>query len=617
MGYFVSGGGIAASQQFGLSQTDVFSVNENGQLAVNWVDNAGEWQGPLQIGNSDIAPAGCPLAASQQFGLTQTDVFLVNNNGQLCVYWVDAGGGWNGPATIGSGLPAGACVAASQQFGLSQTDVFVVDNNGQLNVFWVDNAGAWQGPEKIGPSHAFNPGCPLAASQQFGLSNQTDVFLIDTNGQLNVFWVDGAGVWQGPGKIGTPIFAPGANLAASRQIGLNQTDVFVIDKNGQINVFWVDNAGAWQGPGKISPAIFPSGGHLSASQQFGLNQTDVFAVDTKGQLNVVWVDNAGAWQGPGTIGPAGIANSGAPLATSQQFGSGNQTDVFLLDNNGQVNVFWVDNAGAWNGPLVRGNPVTAPAAGLGSNSNYFFESSCNHLTGLSVTVSVTQDIVGSDGFGFQINCYSASQDYDGAQQYLIYLSPHGSPQLTAMVDNWHTTSDQLINTQPKLASLSSHTLPAGYRLQISLTNDASANITGANYRAWDNNGNSIGDVNITLLNLSGVTQQDLAPIVAFQLNFVDYLNGGITTLSSGAGTLYYSANNLMTVINAEPACVDWDYVTVERANSYYGPMSSSASHSFTQGFNWTTAAAIEKKATVMHKTGQPQIARSGAASAKK
>lgn len=50
MGYFVSGGGIAASQQFGLSQTDVFSVNQNGQRAVNWVDNAGEWQGPLQIG---------------------------------------------------------------------------------------------------------------------------------------------------------------------------------------------------------------------------------------------------------------------------------------------------------------------------------------------------------------------------------------------------------------------------------------------------------------------------------------------------------------------------------------------------------------------------------------
>lgn len=250
---------------------------------------------------------------------------------------------------------------------------------------------------------------------------------------------------------------------------------------------------------------------------------------------------------------------------------------------------------------MRGNPVAAPSAGLGSNSNYFFDSNCQNLTGLSVTINVTQDITGSDGFGFQINAYSASGDFDGAQQYLIYLSPSGSPQLTAMVDNWQTTSSQLINQQLKLAGLPSHTLPAGYRLEISLTNDSSGNVTGAIYQAWDNNGNSIGSTTITLLSISGVTQVDLAPIVAFQLDFVDYLNGGVTVLSSGAGTINYSASNQMTVLNTEPSCVDWNYVTVESANSAYGPLSSSASHTFTQSFNWT-AATIEKKAKVMHKT---------------
>jgi hypothetical protein len=251
---------------------------------------------------------------------------------------------------------------------------------------------------------------------------------------------------------------------------------------------------------------------------------------------------------------------------------------------------------------VRGNPVAAPGAGLGSNSNYFFDNNCQNILGLSVTINVTQDITGSDGFGFQINAYSASKDWDGAQQYLIYLSPKGSPQLTAMVDNWHTTSSQLINQQPKLASLSSHTLPAGYRLKISLTNDSSGNITGATYQAWDNSGNSIGTTTITLLSISGVTQVDLAPIVAFQLNFVDYLNGGNTVLSSGAGTIYYSASNEMTALSTEPSCVDWNYVTVETANSVYGPISSSASHTFTQSFNWSSAGAIKKQAKVMHKT---------------
>jgi hypothetical protein len=50
MAYFLAGGGVAASQQFGLTQTDVFAVNQNGQLTVSWVAGAGEWQGPLEIG---------------------------------------------------------------------------------------------------------------------------------------------------------------------------------------------------------------------------------------------------------------------------------------------------------------------------------------------------------------------------------------------------------------------------------------------------------------------------------------------------------------------------------------------------------------------------------------
>jgi hypothetical protein len=273
-----------------------------------------------------------------------------------------------------------------------------------------------------------------------------------------------------------------------------------------------------------------------------------------------------------------------------------------MDASGQLNVSWVFEARAWGGPGVRGNPLPAPSAGLGSNSNYFL-SNCSDIIGLSVTIDVTQDISGSDGFGFQVNCYSGSQDFDGAQQYLIFLSPTGSPQLTAMVDNWHTTSSQLINTQPKLASLPAHTLPAGYKLKISLANDANGNITGATYQAWDNHGNSIGSTTITLLSLSGVTQADLAPIVAFQLNFVDDLNGGKTVLSSGAGLISYSATSEMSVLDTEPSCVDFNFSTAETANSKYGPLSSSASHTFTQSFSYDpTGAVIRKMAKVMHVT---------------
>jgi hypothetical protein len=265
--------------------------------------------------------------------------------------------------------------------------------------------------------------------------------------------------------------------------------------------------------------------------------------------------------------------------------------------------------------LYSGGPyVPAPSAGLGSNSNYFLNSNCTSLTGLSVTINVDVDIVGSDGFGFQVNAYSGKSDYDAAQQYLIYLDPYSSPaQLNCMVDNWLSTGTQLINHIVPLATLPSQKLPAGYQLTITLLNDSSGNVSGATYTAVDNNGKTLGSQTITLLSLnlvSGakVTTADLAPIVAFQLDFVDYLNGGKTTLSSGEGTITYTASNLMTVLSSEPSCVAWDYITLETANSGYGFLPSNPSQTFTQSFLATAAGAVISKQgsarTVRHKTSR-------------
>jgi hypothetical protein len=349
-------------------QTDVFVVDKNGTLNVLWVLEAGAWGGPGPIGPAGLAPAGAAIAVSQQFGaVNQTDVFVVDKAGQLNVFWVNSAGAWGGPLGIGPAgfAPAGAAIAVSQQFGaVNQTDVFVVDQAGQLNVFWVNNAGAWGGPVGIGPAGFAPAGAAIAASQQFGAVNQTDVFVVDKAGQLNVFWVNNAGAWAGPLGIGPAgIFPPGAPVTASQQFGLNQTDVFVVDKNGTLNVLWVAASGAWSGPGAIGPAgIFSPGAPVAASQQFGaVNQTDVFVVDKTGQLKVFWVNNASAWGGPLGIGSAGFASVGAAVAASQQFGAVNQTDVFVADTAGQLNVFWVNNAGAWGGPLGIGPAGFAPA----------------------------------------------------------------------------------------------------------------------------------------------------------------------------------------------------------------------------------------------------------------
>jgi hypothetical protein len=285
-------------------------------------------------------------------------------------------------------------------------------------------------------------------------------------------------------------------------------------------------------------------------------------------------------------------------------------DLYPPKSSGTDNQLWQVVGGSFPKTFAA---QAAPGAGLGSNSNYLM-SNCGNMTEVSVMVHVTQDIVGSDGFGFQLNAYSAKTKYDGGQQYLIYLDPHSSPAtLYCMVDNWTNTTGkltQIINHIVPLATLPSQKLPAGYSLSINLANDSSGNITAATYQAYDNKGNSIGKQTLTLTSLtllSGapVTSADLAPIVSFQMNFVDYLNGGVTTLSSGAGYMTIGSNKSITVDSSEPSCVDFDFSTVERANSSYGKLPANPNGIFTQTFELSGAGVvIDKKATVRHVTAK-------------
>jgi hypothetical protein len=383
---YVVGGNLVASPRFGVpNETDLFAVGSTGQLSIFHVLGGGVWGAAPPIGpvsfpptGQAFAPPGAPLAVSQQFGApNQIDVFVVGNDGRLHVFWSQNGSGWGGPSRVselGFAAPPGAGVAACQRFGVAnQTDVYVVDNNGQLNVFSVVGTDAWTASQKIGAAGFAPPGARVAASQQYGLAGQTDVFLVDNTGQLNVFWIEGASnVWKGPRAIGGPGFsAPsGAAIAVSPHAGVaNQTDVFVVDNAGQLNVFWVVSAGTWQ-RAKIGPAYYPDpsgapnalpGTPVAVSSQFGLTgRTDVFEVDVRGSLTMFSVQNAGAWSQSHTIlySDQLAMGPGANVSVSEQFGLTNQTDLFLMNSMtpwlapglGWPNVLWVDSAGSWLGP---------------------------------------------------------------------------------------------------------------------------------------------------------------------------------------------------------------------------------------------------------------------------
>ena len=120
-----------------------------------------------------------------------------------------------GPHQRAEVRPARAGLAASQQFGWpDQTDVFVVGSDGTLNVFWATGAGGWNGPQPISAQGFAPPGAYVAASEHFGVPGQTDVFVVGSDGALSVCWVDDYGTWNGPVPLSQPGFAPpGAPLA--------------------------------------------------------------------------------------------------------------------------------------------------------------------------------------------------------------------------------------------------------------------------------------------------------------------------------------------------------------------------------------------------------------------
>jgi len=366
---YTSGGPVAVSRQFGADQTSLFAATRTGQVGVFSVQGRGHWKQTSALGPIGLAHPNAAIAVSQQFGAKkQTDVFLIAQNGQLIVFWAQGTGAWNGPLEIGPTHMHSGALAVSQQFGVDQTDVFLVDKHGQLNVFWVQGAGKWSKQPALISAKDFAPqGAPLAASQRFGVANQTDVFLVNNDDQLNVFSVQSTGNWSEGVKIGPKgIFPKGAHIAVSQHFGADQTDVFLVDKHGQLNMFWVQGTGKWnKEPVVISPKDFAvPGAPLAASRQFGAkNQTDVFLVDKNGQLNLFWTEGTGDWNGPKAIGPAGIAPSakisskGAYVAASQRFGAKNQTSVFILNETGTNGPgwpieFWVEGSGPWNGPAA-------------------------------------------------------------------------------------------------------------------------------------------------------------------------------------------------------------------------------------------------------------------------
>jgi len=257
--------------------------------------------------------------------------------------------------------------------------------------------------------------------------------------------------------------------------------------------------------------------------------------------------------------------------------------------------------------------VAAPPNPLGSNSNYYFYGGVDSkgkyipIKDLVVTINVSQEIVTNPPCSLQLNCYSPSKDLDAWQQYGISMAP-SSNQLNSFAENWPLSGNNLFNIEPDgfITLPSDTTIPGGYKIVVQLNNDSSGNITGSVVTVY-NGSTKLGSQSITLIGqalASGgtVSEADLAPIVAFQLNLVGWANGDISALTSGSGIFRYSSSTPMTAQSGEPADAESDYITAETANSIYSVVPSGSSTSFTQPWGIdTTHAPIAPTGKTLHR----------------
>ena len=253
---------------------------------------------------------------------------------------------------------------------------------------------------------------------------------------------------------------------------------------------------------------------------------------------------------------------------------------------------------------VPGGVVHEPVGGLGSNSNYFFYQTCAAITGLTITINVTEAIVvksssGSvKGMSFQLNCYSPFGEKTAFQQYVIALDDDA---LIAGVNNWTTSGNApLVAKTEQLLSLSDKKISAGFQLKIQLQTDDHKNVVGAIYTVINNEGKRVAQKVITLTEIAGVTKADLAQIVVFQLNMVGPAFNEKSVLSSGAGHLIYEADGDLIVLDSNTGCAESNSITGETANTVYGKLNLGPFAAFTQTFGITDEAKMIRVTENVH-----------------
>ena len=602
----------------------------------------GTWQQ-----NNLTAITGAPQTATAPFAYVAPDesgrVVYQDSSGGITELWLPPGAAtWRYDSlTAVTGAPQASSAPMALVTPGNVARVIYQDSSGGITELSVAPGGTWQYDSLTAIT-----GAPLSAGAPFAYVTPDNVTRVvyNTSGGIIELSLPQGGTWQQNNLTAaiTPTPLPAASAPFAYVTPDGTARVLYLE-----DVFAVVGPGGGQAQGIAELSLAPGGTwqyhSLTAitGAPYPAESRAPFAyVGADGLARVVYTGNSGDVAGSDDVielrlDPDGWVHSDltisvnppAPPAASGPFAyvgadglarvlyTGSNGDLVELRLNGDV---WVCSdltisvnsppaPPAASAPFAYVTPdkvdrvyylqslamASPPGSGLGSNSNYILASDCNPLLNLSVSITVTEDIVcesvsGSDdpnfsqeGFSFQLNAYSPQNETTGYQQYVLAL---WGTDIKGWINNYYATGD--IDDYFTLASVpNAAILPAGYKLGISLQNDASGNVTGVTYAVTDNQGNTLANVTTTLESI-GVTAAEMAPIVAFELDVVGPGAGERAVLSSGAGTIFYEAGATpLTALSTVPPCAEWPATgTAETANSFYGELPGAASNFFAQAF---------------------------------
>jgi hypothetical protein len=231
------------------NQLEVFFIDWSGAVNVLWKAQNGQWQAPVRLTASDLAPPGGAVAASFYPLNDQLEVFFIDNAGALNVVWKAQNGSWNPPAGISGALaPPGSPLTVSFHPPNNQLEVLGVNEQGEVWLAWKAQNEAWHTPVSLLPAGTAYPYSWLA-SAFYPVNNQLEVMFVDTGGAIRLLWKANNGPWsESVALTADGTAAAGAPVALSYYPLGSQLEGFVRAPDGSLLLMWKTLNGRWRGP---------------------------------------------------------------------------------------------------------------------------------------------------------------------------------------------------------------------------------------------------------------------------------------------------------------------------------------------------------------------------------